>query len=149
MLRASLARALVFRQISTSSSVLNTTRPHSPNDGSTHIENQPPSSSSSQSLKATSDATHSAQNPISTSDGPNADDPKLTYDLDLVKQRLREWSGQAAITVRNRADDFTANTKTTLSQLGLHLNKVTGYEAIEALKRDVVEQGVYVHCLSL
>lgn len=34
---------------------------------------------------------------------------------------------------------------TTLSQLGLQLNKVTGYEAIEVLKRDVVDQGVYVH----
>lgn len=29
---------------------------------------------------------------------------------------------------------------TTLSQLGLQLNKVTGYEAIEVLKRDVVDQ---------
>jgi sensitive to high expression protein 9, mitochondrial len=94
----------------------------------------------------TSDGTQSFP---STSDRPHAHDSNPTYDLDWVKQRLRELSGQAAITVRNRADGFTANTKTTLSQLGFHLNKVTGYEAIEALKRDVVDQGVYVCCLLL
>ena len=141
MLRASLARAFVFRQVSTSTSVPNTTRPRSFNDDSAHLLENQRSPSSSQSPTATSDGTL-PPNSLSTSDRPNADDPRPTYDLDFVKQRLREWSGQAAITVRNRADDFTANTKTTLSQLGLHLNKVTGYEAIEALKRDVVNQGV-------
>jgi len=144
MLRASLLRVSALRQISTSSSVWSTTRPHSPNDGSIHIVNQTPSSS--QPPKATSNDVHSAQG---ASDRPNSSNPDPTYDLDLVKRRLQEWSGQAAITVRNRADDFTASTKVTLSQLGLHLNKVTGYEAIEALKRDVVDQGVYVNCLSL
>ncbi|KAF5382721.1 hypothetical protein D9615_002831 [Tricholomella constricta] len=62
------------------------------------------------------------------------------YDLDLVKQRLREWTDEAALTFRARADDFTARSKTTFSQLGSQLNKVTGYEVIEALKRDVVQQ---------
>ncbi|KAF8630937.1 hypothetical protein AX17_005294 [Amanita inopinata Kibby_2008] len=63
-----------------------------------------------------------------------------TPNLDEIKQRLREWSEQTAILIRNRADDFTAKSKTTFSQLGAHLNKVTGYEEIEALKRQVVEQ---------
>ena len=144
MLRTSLARTLVFRRISTSSSVPNTTRPHSRNDDSTHLlENRPSPPSSSEPPTATSDGTL-PQNSLSTSDGPNADNPGPTYNLDFVKQRLREWSGQTAITIRNRADDFTANTKTTLSQLGLHLNKVTGYEDIESLKRDVVDQGVWM-----
>ncbi|KAH6912899.1 sensitive to high expression protein 9 [Coprinopsis sp. MPI-PUGE-AT-0042] len=61
-------------------------------------------------------------------------------ELDAVKQRIREWTEQTAVAVRTRADGFTAETKTTFSQLGQHLNKVTGYEEIEALKRDVVEQ---------
>ncbi|KAK2459651.1 hypothetical protein APHAL10511_008296 [Amanita phalloides] len=60
--------------------------------------------------------------------------------LDAIKQRLREWSEQTAIVIRNRTDDFTARSRTTFSQLGAHLNKVTGYEEIEALKRQVVEQ---------
>jgi len=67
--------------------------------------------------------------------------PISTYDLDLVKKRIREWSEQATVSLRHRADDFTAATKTTFSQLGSELNKVTGYEEIEALKRGVVEQG--------
>jgi len=67
-----------------------------------------------------------------------------SYDLHIVKQRIREWTEQATIGLRNRADDFTANTKTTFSQLGSQLNRVTGYEEIEALKRGVVEQGVFV-----
>lgn len=140
MWRASRARGSVLRQFTTSSIPNTTTHPtRSPNDGSTHINQTP--SSSSQSPKATSDdGAHSAQNSFTTSDRPDAYDSKPTYDLDLLKRRLREWSGQAAITVRDRADDFTANTMTTLSQLGLQLNKVTGYEAIEVLKRDVVDQ---------
>lgn len=64
-----------------------------------------------------------------------------TYNLDEVKQRIRHWTEHAAVTIRERADEFTAKTKTQFSQLGAHLNKVTGYEEIEALKRDVVAQG--------
>jgi sensitive to high expression protein 9 len=149
MLRASLARASVRRQFSTSSSIPNATHPRSPYDSPTRSENQVPSFSGPQSLEATSGGTHPASNPSPTSDTLNAEDQKRTYDLELVKRRLREWSGQAAINVRNRADDFTSKAKTTFSQLGLHLNKVTGYEAIEALKRDVVDQGVYVHLLQV
>jgi sensitive to high expression protein 9 len=57
---------------------------------------------------------------------------------------MRQWTDETAVAVRTRADEFTSTTKTTLSQLGFHLNKMTGYEEIEALKRRVVEQGVYV-----
>jgi len=74
-------------------------------------------------------------------------DTLASYDLPIVKQRIREWTEQATIALRNRADDFTASTKTTFSQLGSQLNRVTGYEEIEALKRGVVEQGVF--CFSL
>lgn len=61
--------------------------------------------------------------------------------LDLVKKRLRSWTEQAAIVLRVKADDFTASTKTTFSQLGSELNRVTGYDEIEILKRGIVEQG--------
>ncbi|KAF9561344.1 sensitive to high expression protein 9 [Agrocybe pediades] len=66
--------------------------------------------------------------------------PVSAYDLELVKKRIREWAEQATIALRHRADDFTAATKTTFSQLGSELNRVTGYEEIEALKKGVVEQ---------
>lgn len=71
----------------------------------------------------------------------------MAVTLAAATDRLRAWSAHAAVAARARADDWTAATKTTFSQLGAHLNKATGYEEIEALKRDVVEQGVFV-CLS-
>ncbi|KAJ7465320.1 Mdm33 family-domain-containing protein [Mycena latifolia] len=62
-------------------------------------------------------------------------------DTSQLKDRLRKWTDSTAIAVRGRADEFTSTTKTTLSQLGFHLNRMTGYEEIDALKRRVVEQG--------
>lgn len=64
-----------------------------------------------------------------------------SFDLHALRTRFRELSNQSAILVRRRADAFTAKTASTFSQLGSHLNRVTGYEEIEALKRQVVEQG--------
>ncbi|KAF5318248.1 hypothetical protein D9611_014676 [Ephemerocybe angulata] len=70
----------------------------------------------------------------STSDTPG------NLNIEEVKERIRSWAEQAVVTIRHRADDFTASTKKQFSQLGAHLNKVTGYEEIEALKREVVAQ---------
>jgi sensitive to high expression protein 9 len=72
---------------------------------------------------------------------PVASSSKHTSEL---KDRLRKWTDNTAVAVRGRADEFTSATRTTLSQLGFQLNRMTGYEEIEALKRRVVEQGVYV-----
>ncbi|KAJ7163270.1 Mdm33 family-domain-containing protein [Mycena filopes] len=62
-----------------------------------------------------------------------------------LQNRVRRWTDKTAIAVRTRADEFTSTTKTTFSQLGLHLNKMTGYEEIEALKRRVVEQETLIN----
>lgn len=86
--------------------------------------------------------THSDTN--SSTVGPSVTPRPLTAcDIDLVKQRIRSWTEQAAIALRTKADDFTASSKTTFSQLGSELNRVTGYEEIEVLKRGIVEQGMY------
>jgi len=53
---------------------------------------------------------------------------------------LREMSGSSGITIRKRAGDLTASTEALFSHLGSQLNRATGYEDIEALKRSVVEQ---------
>ncbi|KAK0487636.1 Mdm33 family-domain-containing protein [Armillaria novae-zelandiae] len=66
---------------------------------------------------------------------PSSSKAEPPIDLQQVKNRLVEWSDQAAITLRTKADDFTETTKSTFSQLGAQLNKVTGYEEIEVLKR--------------
>ncbi len=79
---------------------------------------------------------------------PSSSKAEAPVDLQQVKNRLLEWSDQAAITLRTRADDFTETTKSTFSQLGAQLNKVTGYEEIEILKRQVVEQGACKSCTS-
>ncbi|KAJ7202816.1 sensitive to high expression protein 9 [Mycena pura] len=66
--------------------------------------------------------------------------PSSSRSSSELKDRLRGWAEDTAISVRGRADEFTSTTKTALSQLGFHLNRITGYEEIEALKRRVVEQ---------
>ncbi|KDQ62203.1 hypothetical protein JAAARDRAFT_65992 [Jaapia argillacea MUCL 33604] len=68
------------------------------------------------------------------------DDLNNAFTLAMAKDRLRDWSENAAIVIRKRADEFSASAKTRFSQLGFHLNKVTGYDEIEALKRRVVDQ---------
>ena len=63
-------------------------------------------------------------------------------DIEAFRSRLRDWSVLASSSLRRRADQFSKNATTTFSHLGLHLNRVTGYGEIEALKRQVVEQGI-------
>ncbi|KAL1748351.1 Mdm33 family-domain-containing protein [Schizophyllum fasciatum] len=62
-----------------------------------------------------------------------------------VKTRLRELAEATAINVRTRADEFTARSKSTFSQLGAELNRVTGYEEIDALKKDVVAREMHIN----
>lgn len=100
------------------------------------------SQSTAESTSTSSSSSGDQQQHPSTSDKPDSWKGLSTSDLEVVKQRIREWTDQAAINIRERADDFTAQSKATFSQLGAHLNKVTGYEEIEALKREVVQQGL-------
>ncbi|KAG1776176.1 Mdm33 family-domain-containing protein [Suillus placidus] len=72
---------------------------------------------------------------------------KSTYDLDIIKQRIGDWMALATAgfkqqtdELRQRTDEFTQKTSTKLFQLGSQLNRVTGYEQIDALKQRVVEQ---------
>lgn len=66
-----------------------------------------------------------------------------SIDLVALRTRFRELSGHSAEVVRRRADEFTAKTSSTFSQLGSHLNHITGYEEIEALKLQVEAQGMW------
>lgn len=63
-------------------------------------------------------------------------------DLVAIRSRLRDWGVLASTSVRRQADQFSKKATTSFSHLGLHLNRATGYEEIEALKRQVVEQGI-------
>ncbi|KIK44344.1 hypothetical protein CY34DRAFT_80074 [Suillus luteus UH-Slu-Lm8-n1] len=65
-----------------------------------------------------------------------------TYDLDTIKQRIGDWMALATVgfkqqthELRQRTDGFAQKTSTKLFQLGSQLNRVTGYEQIDALKQ--------------
>ena len=58
-----------------------------------------------------------------------------------MKEKLRIWAEDTAVALRGRADQYTCAAIKTFAQVGRELNKVTGYQEIEALKRAVAEQG--------
>ncbi|TFK40695.1 Mdm33 family-domain-containing protein [Crucibulum laeve] len=162
MLRTPLSRSLLLRQFSVSARASNTTRPTQPNDPLKVLDGvrkpeqslpppaesiglpppppppPPPSPIASASASSTtpSSSLSSYSSSIPKKDAEETRSSLPAYDLELVKQRIRDWTAQASHTFRNRADDFTASTKTTFSQLGSQLNEVTGYKEIEALKRE-------------
>ncbi|KAF8500966.1 mitochondrial distribution and morphology family 33, partial [Russula emetica] len=53
---------------------------------------------------------------------------------------IRRWSEQNSIAFRQRTDSLIARLATSFARLGGEINKVTGYDEIEALKRQVVSQ---------
>jgi hypothetical protein len=61
---------------------------------------------------------------------------------------IRRWSEQNSIAFRQRTDNLTARLATSFTRLGGEINKVTGYDEIEALKRQVVSQGTSGNTLS-
>ena len=46
------------------------------------------------------------------------------------------------MTLQHRVDVYSGRATTMFFQLAQHLNRATGYDAIDLLKRRVVEQGV-------
>ncbi|KAG8214754.1 Mdm33 family-domain-containing protein [Butyriboletus roseoflavus] len=61
-------------------------------------------------------------------------------DAEALWNRLKDWGVLASSSLGRRADRFSNQATTTFSHLGQHFNRVTGYEEIEALKRQVVAQ---------
>ena len=123
------------RQLSTSPSPWNISRPPTTDPNHEQSKQEVLFSQLPDDIKTSS-------SPAESKTSESSESPKLSsYHAEIVKQRIREWAEQGAIVLRNRADGFTATTKATFSQLGSELNRVTGYEEIEALKRKVVEQG--------
>ncbi|KAF9236520.1 Mdm33 family-domain-containing protein [Melanogaster broomeanus] len=58
----------------------------------------------------------------------------------VLRERVREWSVLASSSLRQHVDQLSKTATTTFSQFGLHLNRVTGYGEIEALKKQVVDR---------
>ena len=85
--------------------------------------------------------------PSERADGPRSDgEPALSERLrgatSLLRGYITKATGDTAIGIRKRADGFTAVTQVLFSELGGQLNRATGYEEIEQLKKKVEEQGM-------
>lgn len=147
MLKRPLLKSLALRQFSTFSPVW---LPQRPVTTEAHVKEQVisptslPQAKAADSLPTESDVTSSTNINATGS----RESPPTNY-IELVKQHVQAWTAQASIAIRNGADEFTAATRTTFSQLGSQLNHVTGYEEIEALKRGVVEQGVFIYFIDI
>lgn len=88
------------------------------------------------------DAPHS--NPVSSSSVKQS--PPLVDQLNLeakkASQSLSMWRDATLGLLRSRAQKAGAEAAVQFNELGGKLNKVTGYDEIEALKRKVVERGL-------
>ena len=73
-------------------------------------------------------------------DGPVLSE-RLQEATSLLRGYITKAAGDTAINVRKRADGFTAVTQALFSELGGQLNRATGYEDIELLKKKVEAQG--------
>jgi She9 / Mdm33 family len=61
--------------------------------------------------------------------------------IENIQSRVRQWSERNTIALRRRADTLVARLAVSFTRLGGEINKVTGYDEIEELKRQVVSQG--------
>jgi hypothetical protein len=73
---------------------------------------------------------------------------KVGGGIEHAQSIIRRWSEQNSIAFRQRADSLVARIATSFTRLGGEINKVSGYDEIEALKRQVVSQGTSGSTLS-
>lgn len=108
------------------------------------IFSSPPSenaSSKSHSSHSVVDVPNATSKPAESKPPSNSQPP---VDLEALKERMREWTAVTTSIVRQRTDELSTKAKATFAELGPQLNRVTGYEEIEALKKTVVDQGIVV-----
>ena len=60
----------------------------------------------------------------------------------MLKAHIRELLSVAAMTLRHRVDVYSRRATAVFLQLAQYLNRAKGDDAIDILKRRVVEQGV-------
>ena len=75
-------------------------------------------------------------------DGQHVLSERLLEATSLFRGHITKAAGDTAINIRKRADGFTAVTQALFSELGGQLNRATGYEDIELLKKKVEAQGM-------
>ncbi|VDB85564.1 unnamed protein product [Peniophora sp. CBMAI 1063] len=76
-----------------------------------------------------------------TSETPSPDTSASSEELlSRLRARAQEWSTQAAIKARVKTDDTLARLAVNLRKAGGEINRATGYNEIDALKKRVTEQ---------
>ena len=84
------------------------------------------------------------QSEYSSTSSPPSSRPafsKAGEGIEQAQSLIRRWSEQNSIAFRQRADSLIARIAVSFTRLGGEINRVTGYDEIEALKRQVVSQG--------
>lgn len=79
---------------------------------------------------------HSTPTPLPSS-SPKSRVPSGVEDMQSI---VRRWSERHFIELRQRTDSLVARLATSFTRLGGEINRVTGYDEIESLKRQVVSQ---------
>ena len=69
-------------------------------------------------------------------------DTRPTFGFEILKGRMQELLSVAVMTLRHRVDVCSGRATTMFFQLTQYLNRAMGHDAIDLLKRWVVEQGV-------
>ena len=94
--------------------------------------NEPASASAERASNTCSEHSPSPSSSLKSS-GPSG--------VEDVQSIIRRWSERQFIGLRHRTDSLVARLATTFTRLGGEINRVTGYDEIESLKRQVVSQG--------
>ncbi len=123
------------------------TQDQSQRQASSSGSNETPSTSTSDPSTTEAGPSSHSHPPLAHSAPETSKTPVEAVDVEQVKEKLRTWAENAAVALRGRADQYTSSAIKSFAQLGRELNKVTGYQEIEALKRAVASQGKFLYHL--
>jgi hypothetical protein len=101
--------------------------------------NDPPAEKTSNTCSEHSPLTPSPSSSLKSRESSGVED---------VQSIIRHWSERQFIGLRQRTDTLVARLATSFTRLGGEINRVTGYDEIESLKRRVVSQGTPASALN-
>ncbi|KAI9465472.1 Mdm33 family-domain-containing protein [Lactarius psammicola] len=81
-----------------------------------------------------------SEHSTSTPSPPSSLKSREPSSVEDIQSIIRRWSEQQFIGLRQRTDIVVARLATSFTRLGGEINRVTGYDEIESLKRQVVSQ---------
>jgi len=88
-----------------------------------------------------------SQNTPDSTISSHSSDPlsnKVDEDTESAQSIIRRWSERNSIALRQYTDNLIARLAVSFTRLGGEINRVTGYDEIEVLKRQVVSQEAHI-----